>query len=383
MTYRKNKENKSLPFSQHTNMDTKDNRYQMIPNQITKKVNINKATYKLMHEIADFFIKEGGIVFGGFVRDSIIHEHYAKKFYGKICEITEKQTDEKKDGNVSDIKLEYSNICYDEETKLRLLIPKDIDVFFTFDESDVELFFKKMNKRFKFTFIDDPYIKREGKHDYFELENGLVHKKLLINDLRTSYLFGFSVKVKVDFLYSTQHNIKPPFRKCDLSCNSLLLTKYGVLLSDQANDMYFNGEIIDLKKEEIRIIENILLMKTEVTNGFKKEDQMENKQKQLRKKKIIRFLNMKKRGWDIEQMRFISFVKDTKEFADSTTLEGLCVVCQDSMVTSNTTELIRLNCCNTYMHTLCLIKYLRKELEKVITPCCPLHCSKKYWNIFC
>ena len=43
--------------------------------------NFNKLRWKLMRMIVELIQKQGGIVFGGYNRDAIIHDYNARKYY--------------------------------------------------------------------------------------------------------------------------------------------------------------------------------------------------------------------------------------------------------------------------------------------------------------
>lgn len=80
--------------------------------QKTVTINLCKLLYTLMKEIASELVAQGGIIFGGYVRDMMIHDHYTALFY------------EKYEGTRDAMK--YSDLTFDPETTARLLVPRTL-----------------------------------------------------------------------------------------------------------------------------------------------------------------------------------------------------------------------------------------------------------------
>lgn len=240
--------------------------------QLFKSVNLNKVKYLTMVEIANLLIEQGATIFGGFVRDKYIHDHYASIFY-------EKGLNEN----------EYDDATYDPETKHRLLVPYDIDVFVKGDEEEIEKIY---------SFIKEKGFKVEIKKRkviYGAFEN-IKQQKVVI---RTKGGLGSPyAKIKLDILYSSE-DVKPPFKRLDLWCNSLLMDQNGITISNQTGSHVDNWDLFSRKKVEIEILDSLLKFETRRVE-FVSEPTDEQS---IKNKKMInnRIESMEKRGWKIKE----------------------------------------------------------------------------------
>ena len=75
--------------------------------------NIDNIKNNVNWDIKNIIFKWGGIIFGGFVRDFIISDHYSQMYYDKKFKFN---------------KTTFWNEQFDPETAARTLIPNDIDV---------------------------------------------------------------------------------------------------------------------------------------------------------------------------------------------------------------------------------------------------------------
>lgn len=177
--------------------------------------------YTLTREIADVAIHNGGEVFGGYVRDFILHDDAAKKFYKTGSKDT------------------YSDPTVSPETIDRLLVPRDIDVHFKTFPAWRCFFFalKNLGLGVKLSKNTSPY------------EKSFRHIKVQIYASITKYdimkkLKGFSMVllkkfeceeinlpfvIDVDVIISAKN---PPFGSLDFGCNGLIMDKNGIKLCD-------------------------------------------------------------------------------------------------------------------------------------------------------
>ena len=84
----------------------------------SKSILFGRIKYKNIMHIASIILEQNGTIFGGFVRDKIAHDHFAKLFY-------------EKGGSNQD----YANRKKDHSTVRRLINPKDIDCYFNKKEN--------------------------------------------------------------------------------------------------------------------------------------------------------------------------------------------------------------------------------------------------------
>jgi hypothetical protein len=177
----------------------------------------NKVRHVFLKDIADTIFKNHGIIFGGYVRDMIIHDHFASEYYKKMEEIDHANT--------------YSLAKYNDATVLpefidRLKLPKDIDAFMT-TKSFNELMYTLTQQSKKYKVISrnvevSPYFINPPaglKHEAILIK--LVHNPLYINHIPAS-LYEMEVKVDVLHMESIPRDIEPPF-SIDYECNALIM----------------------------------------------------------------------------------------------------------------------------------------------------------------
>lgn len=238
-----------------------------------KTVNLNRVKYLTMVKISELLIEQGAVIFGGFIRDKLIHDHYASIFY-------ERNRDDD----------QYDDSSYDHETKHRLLVPKDIDVFIRGTEEQVKEIYSFIRTK-GFNVV----IKRYGKI-YGAFDN-INQQKIVISN---ESVLGLPVmKIDVDVLFSSDCEVKPPFKRLDLWCNSLLMSKDGITISNQTGTRVDEWDIFGRKIFEIELLSDILKFKTyEVDLIDEKIDEQS-----IKNKKIItnRIELMVKRGWEVKE----------------------------------------------------------------------------------
>lgn len=328
-------------------------------------VNLCKLQYTLMKEIASELVAEGGTIFGGYVRDMMIHDHYAALFYEKY----EGTTDSEK----------YSDPTFDPETMARLLVPKDIDVFFLEKKSQVHQILDRLKK---------PERENETTvaRSVYSFDKDIKHLKTRISFPSASKFLGRSLAIQLDILYSTE-NVEPPFTKCDLECNAFLMDAHGIRLSRSIGCRLDDVPSTDpkRKREEMRIIRDLLEFKTmafqvprfseDRYNDKYNHDDMSDNAKSERKRKIQRMLNMLCRGWTITNIP-LSISKYPPGEPEE------CNHCRKIIPTRE--RGIAVNCCGVTVDTHCLSAHVLEELDEKIKPQCINQCviGKKGWDIF-
>ena len=212
----------------------------------------------MMSFARDIIIDNGGVIFGAFVRDSIIHDSNDQKFHEKFK-------------NMTDI-IFYNNPKFDPETTNRLMIPQEIDVNIT--ERNYHKFIIEMKqKRFKVVELfchfarDDfrsilvndqnmKHIKLSVVIDYDTLNreidllpiHGKIRKRLVgvIN----------SPMILVNILRSTRTYADPFISHIDFECNGLFLTKFGISVSSSIHSEFIGILAANQLKE--RIVNDII-----------------------------------------------------------------------------------------------------------------------------
>ena len=208
-------------------------------------INLNKELIYMINLIRDSVIKCNGIVFGGAIRDEIIRDYYANQYYTK--------------GGNSDIE-NYTNKKYIPETKMRLLIPSDIDVYFNHIDL-YENFLSLLNEHdIKIEIIDNK--------DHYKLTDMTIIK--IMSSFYTGRTFennGHLLEFKIDVLLQknftliNQH-IEPPFYCLDFDCNCLIQDNSGIRISNCTGTFIDNWNYIKKFNAQSQIYNNIINLKT-------------------------------------------------------------------------------------------------------------------------
>jgi hypothetical protein len=264
-----------------------------------------------------------GIVFGGYVRDSIIHDHYASEFYNTPD---------------SDLK-RYNDPKYLPETADRLIIPNDIDCYML--SSQLNLFKEKVKE-------NRLYIVQERTrhaHIYIpDVNADLLHTTLKITFAINPILFD-TVKpsifeIKIDIIHGSE-DIEPPFGTFDFECNTVVLTTSNEY--KLANS--FTKDLGAKRKHDLlnTVIKNIIERKTKIIYD------------DVSKYRVSHMIDKK---WDIEGLH-LTVIKQTTD--------DNCFICMESL-TKNKPH-TKFKCCNGRMHMNCA-RRLFASTEFEICPYC-------------
>lgn len=304
------------------------------------EVNVNKIRYIMMEKISTILLENNGMIFGGYVRDKLIHNHYDGKFRGLDCD-------------------RFSDPSYSPETKWRLLVANDIDVFIRGDEEDVQkLYYEFENKGYK-------VIEKISKQKYFDDVANIEHFKIELA-LNGANRFGLDVKIPIDILFSEEKGIEPPFGRLDMLCNGLVLDKTGVRLSTQTGCPMDRLNHFDRKFEEIEIVKKILRLESDTVR------MTQDLSTQKRSIRINRILNMQFRGWTINNNVFCAVDDDrhdrytTKSLANKHKITEFCASCADT-----SKPRLKLKCCGARVHLCCLHRMV--EDNCLICDVCKIH----------
>ena len=188
---------------------------------------MNRDKYLMMKEIVDVAIKYEGDVFGGYVRDFVLHDFMACKFFEE---------------NPGASQADYSNESISPGTIDRLLVPKDIDIHFRAYKD-----FRKFKLDLKSKCIHSKTIKTAN---FYILDNDVRHITLEmfarakskdfknISRVVASHINDVSLpfSVKVDVIISNELS-----HRLDFECNGLVMNSNGIELCKYIADK-FNSE---------------------------------------------------------------------------------------------------------------------------------------------
>lgn len=323
------------------------------------KEDIQKAEWKIKQAIASIILNVGGVIFGGFVRDTLLHDHFAKKYYDLMKE---------------DYGTDIQHACYTDETVHsdtydRCIIPKDIDCYLENAEMLARLELALSAHRFSFRRIfvrqnASEYIKRLDVPD-----NSLIHIRYVVCciDYAARYALKSAIlsalpmefrtlcnehihqcltqiqdtsrklhQVTIDALIKKNPDLslEPPFGNIDFECNALLLNKDGIRLSKQ---LKIDTGVVKATAEAfklVEIIQDITKKRAVVARNNKPMDH-------------YRFQKMRLKGWEI-----VTNFQVIQEVPISSIMEDdVCTICLSSFKE----KAYKLKCCSTKYHKKCLL----------------------------
>lgn len=296
-------------------------------------------------KIRDYLLSSGCILFGGAVRDEIIHNMNATQFYTELSEFNKKNTDKGK-------LFEYSNSDISPHTIGRLLIPNDIDVFVKRENMDnIITYFTRHYKTQVVKSRDLSYFK-----DDLPISKFILHKIELMTKFNNKYFM-----VKIDLItydsneYTTISELPFDF---DFDINSLFWSKQQGIYSRQfrtsqthmtaihntivLNDIYTNI------RNKVAVMDDSFLW-----NNVRQTNEKTTFIKECRIKKLIA------KGWTIK----INF--NIYQFHNSTTIDDTCIIC---LKTKNEFKAcVNFKACNCKSY-ICL-ECIKKEYTKIVK--CP------------
>ena len=292
---------------------------------------VNNIKWKLMKVIEHCVQSAGGVIFGGYPRDKIIHDHYAEEFYKKTV--------------VLDGRCKYTDASFIPETKLRMLIPNDIDCYM--HSSKVPLFQKALKDNM--LYYNDLGIEKSQKY-FPSISQEFKHNKYYVTFMMHPALHSVvpikKYEVSVDVISSDNDKFEPPFGEMDFECNSIILTADNEYkLSNSVCQNY--TPIAKLEKLNT-IVKDILQQKTNIIYA---------------KTPDYRVDHMMRKGWTISSTNI-------KVFKDSSSKET-CYICMDEINTENFQ--CKLGCCNGRLHLSCMKKLVSTQFDN-----CPMCRGETY-----
>lgn len=286
-----------------------------------------RLLYNLHVNVANAIL-EHGIIFGGYVRDTLLHNHNADKFYTKVCD-------------EEDVNTLYSDSKVYPEYADRLLLPQDIDCYMTSGQLEKLVSYLKNSNRFALLKRRDIVCTSSNKYMVnlrgaplglmlTQLVVGLVHNPIyegyLTSDIRHS-------KVYVDVLHAPNlEDREPPFGDMDFECNCLVMDKIGnVRLSSRLASIFgLHGYPLNQHQKLCQIVDDIVARKAEVVTAAS----------------FDRTSKMVTKGWK---------VKDGTMSIMMCTEDEICPICFDD--TKNQMR-IKATCCSSKYHPQCFARFV-------------------------
>ena len=307
----------------------------------------NLIEWLLKKNVMNAVVQEGGMVFGGAVRDFILHDSHAIAFYKK---------NERRDPK--DVMALYRDRNYLPELDGRFVVPNDIDA--TIHETRLVSFLERlrfMNFEVQLLFQRDP---KEYFPDLNLQPNTVRHERYVIHSFRAASFKSILQRVlphpllsevegeieqlvvrianlsrhriKMDLMVSTvplhERQPEPPFGNIDFQCNALIYDRRGISLSNELwpTSMFDPVSKASQMKE---IMDDIFYRRASVCF--------------LSAPKEHRIRKMVHKGWSICSPL-------VKEIRDES-YDGHCIICQGSVQNKKHYKLV---CCDARYHIECL-----------------------------
>lgn len=343
--------------------------------------------YHLKTSIAKILLHEDGHIFGGYVRDKLLHDLHAQKFYKKYPYTT--------NGN-DDNNLLYQDTSIEPELLGRLVSPNDIDCYMkassfknVLNELSLSgLVTHKIFERDPKQYLSNLNIPQGSmKHlryaitlwspfKIYKLKNSItnilhdVAAKILSNEIDTFIqnlenkiandrnLFP---KVYLDVFIPVDDNdfnkYEAPFSNLDFECNGLIYTKKGIHMSQSIytfnceQNSYFHAihSPLETCQKFQQILDNINNKNAIVVNT------------NISKQRIYKML---KKGWTISSNTFTltstKLIFDNNEISEHNDNEDCCIICHENFtpfnINPNLGPAYKLYCCEAKYHMNCMVR---------------------------
>ena len=372
--------------------------------EVKKKLSNSYYDYRNKKNIVDCILQYNGVLFGGYVRDTILHDHYADIFYEYI-DSKDLKSSYPKISNESYQRMVhnfYNDSTYHPESKLRLTVPKDIDCFFQ-HESDFNEFLRDIQthkfiiKKNSGKFDPKQYFPRmnieSDEVDMYRITIGVKTIHEIINDSMYSQLPYYLAKeaitnimrliTKMNFNVPDIHldvfvakpnkyNISPPFGNLDFYCNGIILTKYGyglcdVITKNKLDTSSYNGnKVISRFKTPMQCLSEIEKIKREIIAKIARWVPDQNKINIA-----YRYAKMYIKQWKIIGDTFeLGFLENQNE--DEFPHE--CLICKEELESQKS---FKLKCCSGMYDLECFTKAIQHNRNNnIIDEINCFHCRK-------
>lgn len=286
----------------------------------------NSNLFTIITKFITVIQKHGGIVFGETVRD-IIRRNYISSLF--------KETIQELNGTISQEEF-FNDEKYLPEFIDRLLLPEQINCFFTKDKVNKFLYHIHSTLEFASKTIDKIFIHSNGN-----LYLKILEIQMLIGD------FIINPKIKVNLVYGEYvDNIIPPLKKLDFYCDSLYLTT--------DNNLCLLPYLIPHLSTNYNFLENDNLKNKIIKDIYKK------KAKISVLSKIKNIDEMIGKGWSIQFDLTNNIEKIERKMNETNEICPLCI--ED--ININEIMYIRNCCTSSIYHWDCWKNYYKSNIQE-------------------
>jgi hypothetical protein len=328
--------------------------------------------YQIKKEIASIILYAGGHIFGGYVRDKLLHDSHAQKFY------------KKHGANSTSL---YSDITINPELSGRFICPNDIDCYITqaslekvlTNLSNAHMSVKKLfdheptkyllnlnipagcmrYHRYAISIFNSSHIRDITVELYNTLHPNAF--KLLGNHI-TTFLEGLQqefdigkddkfAKIFIDVfcpvIDADFSKYEAPFSNLDFECNGLIYTQTGINMS---RSIYNTGQIQEdtgirlAISEPLNYIQRLTGIIDDIDNRVARIVNLDTSSRRIRK--------MVHKEWNIAGKEFFTVDLRT-ESSQLNESDSSCLICHENF--NNKTPAFKLVCCEARYHLKCLV----------------------------
>jgi len=352
----------------------------------------DRIKYILYEKIKTKVFDNNGIIFGGFVRDMIINDHY-KSIYNNRNNRTPHTPH-----NIH----QFWNRFYQTETAARVMVAKDMDICM-YREEDVNAFIIALGELFN----EEVGFGNVSSSDFTTINNNenmystvamKMHKKLIYKVIvgRIPYVHsGIELSFEFDIVVPVSKNIQPPFYNTDMLSNVFILNKQGVMMSKHTGTIIDLMSVLNRQKMSMKIMSDVVEFKTQfcmrsrsdasdafdVSDAFDASDDFEcgNFEYNIKVYERIHKMLFREFHWNITNLPFLLEnykaikIKNIEETAaDGTSTEKpptfvkeTCCICIGCINNNEKVVKISTNVKNVYttLHAYCIFKYFHTQLD--------------------
>lgn len=315
-------------------------------------MNINKERRALFNTIKMMAIRDNGIIYGGLVRDEIIAT-YNKELYDEYIKALK----------IANPYNKYWDENFHIQSKNRVLIPNDIDIYFHTNQMS-NIFLNNLNNYINI-YNGKIRINNENRTSalFYTLGHDFQHKKVkIIFYIGRTFIFsGYKIEINIDIIINNSSTIiEPPFNTADFTCNLFIMIKtehndkYEIRLSRNTGTPLDIMTYIQKRKTELTIIDNMVNGNIEFIRNVPA-----NNCEYINGMRILKMLK-NKLSFKITNLLFEEITDNDPEFK----LQD-CDICIHSVGIAEKKEYIKIKTNKhgiNIMHKDCFIKYLETEV---------------------
>lgn len=315
-----------------------------LPVNSQMRVRVEAQAYEVMQDLA---FQHSGTIFGGYVRDHIIAEHYTNEF-------AQKHGASRDHSNFWDHK-------YSPETRHRLLLPNDMDVVFRTME-DANEFINGIKKVVQYRYVRISDV--TPKTYYSPLIQSMRQVVITIIIGEVPFLSsGTAIKIKADVIVPKPNiQIQAPFNNLDMLCNGFIMTKDCVTFSRNTGTVIDQYPLVLKTQVTLGIIKDMIEFKTYLCFTTRNKNKRQFHLNLMAIKRIEKMHKKKHCTWTFLNMPF-----NVNNYENLETKEEKCYICYtefeatDRIAHTKSTKKDGTEVVSSQMHYKCCMKHLQHQ----------------------